>query len=49
MTRARTGLSLTPIIGVYIAAAILFFFAPRWLPGLPEKSLRSPEPKKPAA
>lgn len=41
--------ALTPIIAVYIAAAILFFFAPRWLPGLPEKSLRSPEPKKPAA
>jgi hypothetical protein len=41
--------ALTPIIVVYIAAAILFFFAPRWLPGLPEKSLRSPEPKKPAA
>lgn len=41
--------ALTPIIGVYVAAAILFFFAPRWLPGLPEKSLRSPEPKKPAA
>ncbi|MDP3541922.1 MAG: hypothetical protein Q8T11_05575 [Elusimicrobiota bacterium] len=41
--------ALTPIIAVYVAAAILFFFAPRWLPGLPEKSLRSPEPKKPAA
>ncbi len=41
--------ALTPIIGLYIAAAVLFFFAPRWLPGLPEKSLRSPEPKKPAA
>jgi len=41
--------ALTPIIAVYIAAAVLFFFAPRWLPGLPEKSLRSPEPKKPAA
>jgi hypothetical protein len=41
--------ALTPIIVVYVAAAILFFFAPRWLPGLPEKSLRSPEPKKPAA
>lgn len=41
--------ALTPIIAVYVAAAILFFFAPRWLPGLPEKSLRAPEPKKPAA
>ncbi|MDD5301840.1 MAG: hypothetical protein PHS14_01920, partial [Elusimicrobia bacterium] len=41
--------ALTPIIVVYIAAAVLFFFAPRWLPGLPDKSLRSPEPKKPAA
>ncbi len=41
--------ALTPIIAVYVAAAILFFFAPRWLPGLPEKSLRSPEPKKPSA
>lgn len=41
--------ALTPIIAVYVAAAVLFFFAPRWLPGLPEKSLRSPEPKKPAA
>ncbi len=41
--------ALTPIIAVYVAAAILFFFAPRWLPGLPEKSLRTPEPKKPAA
>ncbi len=28
---------LTPIIGVFIAAAVLFFFAPRWLPGLPKK------------
>ncbi|MBI2385877.1 MAG: hypothetical protein HYV14_07675 [Elusimicrobia bacterium] len=41
--------ALTPIIAVYVAAAVLFFLAPRWLPGLPEKSLRSPEPKKPAA
>ncbi len=41
--------ALTPIIAVYVAAAILFFFAPRWLPGLPETSLRPKEPKKPAA
>ena len=41
--------ALTPIIAVYLAAAVLFFLAPRWLPGLPEKSLRSPDPKKPAA
>jgi hypothetical protein len=41
--------ALTPIIAVYLAAAVVFFLAPRWLPGLPEKSLRSPEPKKPAA
>jgi hypothetical protein len=41
--------ALTPIIALYIAAGILFFFAPRWLPGLPEKSLRPAEPKKPAA
>jgi len=41
--------ALTPIIAVYIAAAVLFFFAPRWLPGLPEKSFRPAEPKKPAA
>lgn len=40
--------ALTPIIAVYAAAAILFFFAPRWLPGLPETSLRPAEPKKPA-
>jgi len=41
--------ALTPIIALYALAAVVFFFAPRWLPGLPEKSLRSPEPKKPAA
>jgi hypothetical protein len=41
--------ALTPIIALYAVAAVLFFLAPRWLPGLPEKSLRSPEPKKPAA
>ncbi len=41
--------ALTPIIAVYAVAAVLFLFVPRWLPGLPEKSLRSPERKKPAA
>ncbi|UPT73410.1 MAG: hypothetical protein M0D55_16260 [Elusimicrobiota bacterium] len=46
--------ALTPIIAVYLLAGIAFFFAPRFLPGLPEKSFRSAEPKaeepkKPAA
>jgi hypothetical protein len=41
--------ALWPVIAVFAAAAVLFFLAPRWLPGLPEKSftsLKKPDPKK---
>ncbi len=39
--------ALTPVIALYLLAGIAFFFAPKLLPGLPEKSFRSNEPAKP--
>ncbi|MDX6768900.1 MAG: hypothetical protein SF051_05165 [Elusimicrobiota bacterium] len=40
--------ALWPVVGVFLAAGALFLLAPRWLPGLPDKSL-SPAAAKPDA
>lgn len=41
--------ALWPIVAVFLAAGAVFYFAPRWLPGLPEKSLEGAPPAKPEA
>lgn len=41
--------ALWPVVAVFAAAGVLFFLAPRWLPGLPEKSLASTQPAPGAA
>lgn len=37
--------SLWPVVAAFLAAGVIFFFAPRWLPGLPDKSVSSAEKK----